>query len=162
MALTDNFFKLIKPELKETFKKEKSYWFPRTDTDENKKFDKRKAGLFKEEFIGSGIVALSSKCYFVKGFNTKDKFSCKGVQQKHNQELITFNNYKKVLMENVKLKAVGKGMRILNDKQVYKMNSDVNENRTIYNYRIEKVGLSCVYDKRIVLSDGISSVPLNI
>jgi hypothetical protein len=53
-------------------------------------------------------------------------------------------------------------MRIFNDKQVHKEKNDVNQNRKIYNYISEKVGLTQKYDKRIVLGDGVSTVPLNI
>jgi len=64
-ALAGNFEDLIKPELKETFELDKYNWFPRTDTPENKAYDKRQPGLFKIEFEGDGIVALCSKAYFV-------------------------------------------------------------------------------------------------
>ena len=41
MAVTDDFEKLIKPEMRGDFEKHKNEWFPRTDTDEHKAYDKR-------------------------------------------------------------------------------------------------------------------------
>jgi len=61
MALSDRFETLIKPELRDEFELDKIYWFPRTDTTENKIYDKRKRGLFKIEYEGDGMVALCSK-----------------------------------------------------------------------------------------------------
>jgi hypothetical protein len=148
--------------MRDEFEKDKSNWFPRTGTKENKAFDKRKPCLFKEEFIGKGIVALSSKLYYVKGFDSKDKFSSKGIQQKHNEDIMNYETYKSVVLDNKMYMATNKGMRIFNDKQITKEKSDVNQNRKIYNYVCEKVGLTQKYDKRIVLGDGISTVPLNI
>ena len=60
-ALTGDLENLIKPELKEEFENDKVNWFPRSDTKENKAYDKRKPGLFKIEFEGEGMVALCSK-----------------------------------------------------------------------------------------------------
>ena len=51
MALSDDFDELIKPALRNEFEKDKINWFPRTDTKENKAFDKRKPGIFKEELF---------------------------------------------------------------------------------------------------------------
>jgi len=79
IALTSNFEDLIKPELIETFELDKCYWFPRTDTAENKDYDKRKPGLFKIEFEGDGIIAFCSEAYFVWG--NKCKYSCKDSQK---------------------------------------------------------------------------------
>lgn len=162
MALTDDFFKLIKPEMKEEFEKDKNRWFPRTDTKEHIAYDKRTAGLFKEEFIGKGIVCISSKLYYVKGFEKKDKLSAKGIQQKHNVDIMNFETYKDVVLRKQFFMAEAKGMRIFNDKQINKEENDVNQNRKIYNYETVKIGLTEKYDKRIVLSDGVSTVPLKI
>ena len=45
------------------YQRDKNNWFPRTDTQENKAYDKRTPGLFKEE-QGQGIIWLSSKTYY--------------------------------------------------------------------------------------------------
>ena len=148
--------------IKEKINKEKNDWLPQNDTFENKLFNRRTPGLFKEEFIGKGIVALSSKMYYVKGFDKKDKLSAKGIQKSHNGDILNYEAYKNVLLNDVTYNAVNKGMRIFNDKQILKVDSEVNENRKIYTYSMEKMGLTQKYDKRIVLEDGISTIPLNM
>ena len=163
MALTDDFEALIKPEMKNEFEKEKHLWFPRTDTDENIKFDKRKAGLFKIEFKGKGIVALAPKMYYVKGFSDKDKVSCKGIQQRNNSNLISFENYKRVVLRDVvKMNATNKGLRIFSNQQINRVDEEKNQNKKIFMYSQEKVGLTAKYDKRRCLEDGVSTVPLDI
>ena len=61
MALTDDFFNLIKDDMKEEFNKEKHYWFPRNDTLENKLFDRRTPGLFIQDIIALSTV-LEVEC----------------------------------------------------------------------------------------------------
>lgn len=52
---------LNKPGLRAEFEKDKDNWFPRTNTPENKAYDKRTTGLFKEEWSGDdGIIGLNS------------------------------------------------------------------------------------------------------
>ena len=59
MALSANDFDdIIKPDLKELYKDEKPNWLV---TDE---YSKRVPGLFKPEFKGKRMIALTSKCYF--------------------------------------------------------------------------------------------------
>ena len=61
MALTDeDFDEIIRPELKELYKDEKPKWLV---TDE---YSKRVPGLFKPEFKGKRVIALTSKCYFAE------------------------------------------------------------------------------------------------
>jgi hypothetical protein len=69
---------IIKPEIQDEYLQDKCDWFPRTDTAEHAKYDKRTPGLFKVEWEGSGIVSLCSKTYYCFG-GEKDKNSCKGV-----------------------------------------------------------------------------------
>ena len=58
MALSANDFDdIIKPEMKELYKEEKKNWLV---TDE---YSKRVPGLFKPEFKGKRMIALTSKCY---------------------------------------------------------------------------------------------------
>ena len=162
MALTGDFESLVIPEIRASYEAERHKWFLRNDTLEKTAYDKRVPGLFKPEFIGKGIVALASKTYFVKGFGEKDKFSCKGIQHKHNTDEISFEKYKSVLFDNTTSLVTNKGMRILNDKQVNNTKTDANQNRRIYGYSIQKIGLSGKYDKRVVLDDKVSTVPLNL
>ena len=66
MALSANDFdEIIKPEMKELYKEEKKNWLV---TDE---YSKRVPGLFKAEFQGKRMIALTSKCYFAD--NGKDE-----------------------------------------------------------------------------------------
>ena len=51
----------VKPELQEHFQQYKHNWLRRTDTEEERLFDKRTPGLFKEEFQGDGIICSCSK-----------------------------------------------------------------------------------------------------
>ena len=52
------------------------------------------------------------------------------------------------------------GFRIFNDKHLKE--STKNQNPAMYNYEVTKVGMTPIYDKRIVLSDKVSTIPLNI
>ena len=171
MALTGSFEDLVKPEMKEDFLKDRNNWFLREDTPENKAFDKRKPGLFKPEFVGKGIVAMSSKSYYVKGFDNKDKLSSKGIQKSNND--LNFELYKNVLFGVGGRHVVkNKGFRILNNKQTSSVLLDgkwINNNtdetqqgRAIYMYEVEKTGITAKYDKRRVLEDKVSTVPLDI
>ena len=79
MALSANDFDdIIKPDLKELYKNEKPNWLV---TDE---YSKRVPGLFKPEFKGKRMIALTSKCYFADNGASQEtipKFSCKGVSR---------------------------------------------------------------------------------
>lgn len=70
---------LVKLELRGEFEVEKVNWFLWMDILEYRVYDKRILGLFKEEWLGVGIIGLSSKIYYC--FGDYDKFSCKGVNK---------------------------------------------------------------------------------
>ena len=148
MALSDDFEKLIKPELKEEFIKERDMWFPRTDSQEHKAFDKRKPGLFKIEFEGDAMVALCPKMYYVRGLKGKDKFSSKGIQHKQNKEVISFEEYKRVLFSGEKTVCSNIGFRFID--------------KNIVTYEVSKSGLTPIYDKRVTLETGVHTHPLDI
>ena len=154
MALTGNFEDLVKPEIREEFKKDYNKWFPRTDTSENFAYDSRKPGLFKVEFEGIGIVALCPKMYYVisdkrdKDGNLKVKYSCKGIQAKHNLVILNFESYKNVLFSGKHNTCCNKGLRFID--------------KNVVTYETIKKGISPVYDKRIVMDDGIHCRPLDI
>ena len=61
----DSVERLIK--LVAQFEQDKCNWFPRTDTPENKAYDKRTPGLFKVEWEEKGIIGLCSKTYYCFG-----------------------------------------------------------------------------------------------
>ena len=137
MALSaEEFDDIIKPEMKELYKKEKKKWLV---TDE---FSKRVPGLFKPEFKGKRMIALTSKCYYadkgvVGGLNCK-KFSCKGVSRRQNE--MNWERYRKALFGSLdKVRNIGFRKR----------------DNYIVTYEQSKLGLSAYYDKRIVHEDGI-------
>jgi hypothetical protein len=111
--------------------------------------------LFKPEFVGKAIVALAPKTYYVKGFGSKDKFSSKGIQKSNCSE-ISFDKYKAVLLNNEKSTVINRGMRIIDNKVMG------TGGRSVFNYELEKVGLSAKYDKRVVMNDKVTTYPLSI
>jgi hypothetical protein len=136
---------VIKPHMKEEYEKDKYNWFPNETTKELKAYNKRTPGLFKVEFEGKSMYAMCSKLYFVEGENY-NKYSCKGIQK--NQNEISKDRFHNVLFNNVKDMCVNKGFRVINNEMI--------------TYIQHKKGLSYYYDKRQVLPDGVSTIPLNI
>ncbi|TYZ57451.1 hypothetical protein PybrP1_010839 [[Pythium] brassicae (nom. inval.)] len=146
------FENLVRAELKEHFEAHKNEWFPRDDTPENAKYDRRTAGLFKEEWRGDGMVSLSSKNYicYLPDAGNKQKCSAKGVQQSggKNANILNPESFKRVVSERITMEATNSGFRI---------------NKCGMSTYIQiKTGLSYFYDKRKVLADGISTAPLDI
>ena len=135
MALSaEDFDEIIKPEMKELYKEEKKNWLV---TDE---YSKRVPGLFKAEFQGKRMIALTSKCYFADsgGDEGIKKFSCKGVSRRQNE--MNWERYRKALFGSLD-KARNIGFR--------------KRDNHIVTYEQSKLGLSAYYDKRIVHEDGI-------
>ncbi|XP_072164571.1 uncharacterized protein [Diadema setosum] len=130
---------LIKPHLRKEYEMDKCNWFPRNDTAENAKYDKRTPGLFKVEREGDGIVALCSKTYYC--FGGKDKFSCKGISKKQND--ITKDVYLKVLQSRVAAGGVNTGFRVVGNGV-----STYSQARNAFTY---------FYPKRKVLDDNVST-----
>ena len=143
---SDDFQSMVRPELKEEFAREKAKWFPRTDTKENAAYDLRLIGLFKQEFFGDGICALMSKTYYCWGDNTSPKFSCKGINKKHNK--ITRQTYLDVLREKKSQSGTNRGFRM--------------HKQRMHTYVQKRDGFSYLYPKRKVLEDGVTTVPLDI
>ena len=133
---------LVRPELREKF--EKCKWFLRTDTSENKAFDKRTPGLFKEEWSGEGIIGLSSKVYYC--FGSYDKFSCKGINKNCNE--INKEKYLNVLLTKQSSAGLNNGFRVVDN--------------AMYTYQQVQDGFSYFYPKRKVLNDGVTILPLDI
>ena len=137
MALSsDDFDEIIKPEMKELYKEEKKKWLV---TDE---YSKRVPGLFKPEFKGKRMIALTSKCYYADNGASQDgsakKFSCKGVSRRQNE--MNWERYRKALFGSLD-KVTNIGFR--------------KRDNHIVTYEQSKLGLSAYYDKRIVHEDGI-------
>ena len=144
----ENFTDIIKPELKKKFDEEKQFWFPRSDSLEVAAFDHREPGLFKEEFIGTSMVALCSKTYCVENHTDtiKSKFSCKGLNKRNFSHPIAL--YKQILNEKTSAGETNRGFRALHN--------------TIFTYTQYRQGLTSFYPKRKVLSDGVSTTYLDI
>ena len=142
MALSANDFDdIIKPEMKELYSEaEKKNWLV---TDE---YSKRVPGLFKAEFQGKRMIALTSKCYFAdsgagashNGGEGVKKSSSKGVSRRQNE--MNWERYRKALFGSLD-KATNIGFR--------------KRDNPIVTYEQSKLGLSAYYDKRIVHEDGI-------
>ena len=134
MALSaKDFDDIIKPDLKELYKDEKPNWLV---TDE---YSKRVPGLFKPEFKGKRMIALTSKCYFAdNGEESIPKFSCKGVSRRQNK--MSWERYKNALFGALD-KVINIGFR--------------KKENHIVTYEQTKLGLSAYYDKRVVHENGI-------
>src|SRR5271165_5108450 len=146
MALTDSFEKLIKPKLQKEFELDRYNWFPRTDTPENEAYDRRKPGIFKEEYNGDGMVALCSKTYYCWG--SKNKHSSKGVQQARNIEILNKENCKSCLDNSKTVSCQNSGFRFIG--------------KAMTTYTQDKIGLNSIYVKGVVMNDGNHIHPLII
>ncbi|EGF78145.1 hypothetical protein BATDEDRAFT_26887 [Batrachochytrium dendrobatidis JAM81] len=93
IAISDESLEVIKPSLKDEFKKDRHLWLERDDTIENKVYDSRTPGLFKLEYEGNCIISLASKMYYYD----ENKFSSKGINKEQNE--ITKQKYVDALKE---------------------------------------------------------------
>ncbi|KAG2820486.1 hypothetical protein PC113_g22593 [Phytophthora cactorum] len=144
----------IKPDLREHFNQHKYDWFPRDYSTDVAKFDRRTPGLFKNEWSGDAMVSLSSKNYicYLPDESYKVKVSAKGVQQGRgrNNHVLSPKGFETVVQDRITLQGTNKGFRLSN------------ETKSIITYSQTKTELSYFYDKRRVLEDDITSVPLDI
>jgi DNA polymerase type B, organellar and viral len=147
MSLSNDFEALIKPEMKADFEKHKNQWFPRTDTFDHEAYDKRTPGLFKLEYTGNGMIALSSKTYYCWG-DSSYKFSSKGVQKARNKEILNKEAYSRCLVNNEMISGQNKGFRFAD--------------KNIKTYEQSKIALTPIYVKGVVMDDGLHIRPLNI
>ena len=130
---------IIKPEMqKEYFNGGKEKFLSTS------KYHEKTPGLFKLEFDGVRMIAISSKCYYAEDENGKVKYSCKGTI--HNQNEMTWDRYMSALNGSIDM-AKNTGFRV-NDNQ-------------IVTYTQIKKGLNAYYDKRIVDDDGIHTYPVS-
>ena len=106
------------------------------------KYHDRTPGLFKEEFRGTRMISLTSKCYYAEDEKSRTKFSCKGVSKKQNP--MSWERYIEALSGSID-KAQNAGFRLLGSG--------------IVTYTQSKLGLSAYYDKRVVAPDGIHTEP---
>ena len=120
-------------------------FFPRT-CECHSSYDKRTQGLFKLEATGVKMIALCSKCYFLKENDARYKMSCKGVQQRR--------------VENVESKF---DTSYFDKTSPMETNMGFRErNQEMHTYRQKKRGFSYEYWKRRVSDDGNHTEPLSI
>ena len=110
--------------------------------------NKKVIGLMKDEFGGDIItefVALRPKaCLYITN-NFIEMKKAKGTKKCVVNKMLRFKDYKKCLFDNGK---------VLKPQQRFK-----SENHEVYTENINKIALSCDDDKRIVISDRITSYP---
>ena len=121
-------------------------FFPRRCCSRHIAFDKRTPGLFKVEAEGNSMIALCSKTYILKQSEDQYKFSSKGVNK--NALTSPFVVYKEVLESGQPHSATNQGFQL--------------HKNTIYTYEQQRSGISYFYCKRIVLSDGVHTKPLDV
>ncbi|KAG2988366.1 hypothetical protein PC121_g10478 [Phytophthora cactorum] len=148
------FQECVKPELRDHFKQHKYDWFPRDYNREVAKFDLRTPGLFKDEWSVDAMVSLSSKNYicYLPDESYKVKVSAKGVQQSRgcNEDVLNPLGFESVVRDRITLRGTNRGFRLSK------------ETKSVITYSQTKTALSYFYDKRQVLEDGISTLPLDI
>ena len=137
--------------MKQAYESAKKNWLA-TD-----KFSDRTPSLFKSEFVGTGVVWLTAKCYLVQNEANENKDSCKGVSKKHND--LHFQRYKDVL--DVFLRT-GRDSE-LEDKDIDKAKNVGFKvyDQGIVKYKQNKLDLFGYYHNRFALDDGIHIRPLD-
>ena len=129
---------------------------------EVQKYQRRTPGLWKVECAADAVIALAPKCYTCFNFASEDlaeddttwwsrklisvKSSHKGVQKSN---VLTPYDFWSVQESTKPRYIINRGIKKDFDKQMK-------------TYRQEKRGLSYLYTKRQVLSDGISTIPLQL
>lgn len=122
------------------------HWFARTCCPHHTAIDLRTPGLFKVEFEGTEMIALSPKTYIVTSLlRNETKYSSKGVNK---TDIFPLSKLKAALFDKKTGYAINRGMRPFNI--------------TIYSYHQNKSAFSYLYCKRIVLDDGFSTKPLDL
>ena len=107
------------------------------------KTQKRTPGLFKEEWVGDGMVCLNSKTYF--GWGKNKKCSQKGLSKRNEFGKET---WKSVLFDEEIVSGTNMGFRMIDGKMV--------------KYSQLRSGLTSFYAKRKVLDDKVTTIPLDI
>ena len=140
----NDFYKDISQDINESFDTS-NYTFDRPLP---KGKNKKVIGLMKDEFGGGIItefVALRPKTYSYITNDFTELKKAKGTKKCVVKKMLRFDDYKNCLFSNGK---------VLKSQQRFK-----SENHSVYTENINKIGLSCDDDKRIVISDGITSYP---
>ncbi|OAJ45355.1 hypothetical protein BDEG_28502 [Batrachochytrium dendrobatidis JEL423] len=131
IAISDESLEVIKPSLKDEFKKNRHLWLERDDTIENKVYDSRTPGLFKLEYEGNCIISLVSKMYYCD----ENKFSSKGINKKQND--ITKQKYVDALKGNATQEFVNNEFKV--------------ENNQMNTYSLTKTGMKLLNDNGFIV-----------
>ena len=107
-------------------------------------YEKRSPGKYKLEFEGEGMICLNSKVYHIWG-ELGCKTSSKGMQERNN---LLKDDFLRVLLERCEHRVTNTGI--------------IDDGTRKLTYTQTKKGLNYFYCKRIVLEDGITTIPLNI
>ena len=108
--------------------------------------DKRTPGLFKVEFVGKQMVALCSKSYVTATETGDFKLSCKEVNKKNLDRLLSV--FQNILKNNKSDKSTNIGFRL--------------QEKKIFTYQENQFGLSYLYCKRQVMDDVIHTRTLGV
>ena len=177
----------MKPTLRAEWDRLKHQWFPRQDTAEHAAYDRRTPGkiilliicricifvpsriyhvfllifcsyivknsnplllgLFKVEWEGDGFVGIAAKSYYCYNINdpTLDKYSSKGIKPTLK---LSREHYLSVLRSKQPVQSTNRGF--------------ITKDHNVLTYALQKDGISYLYAKRKVLSDGISTTYLDI
>ena len=108
-------------------------------------YHKRTPGLFKEEFSGTGIIALNAKTYHTFNASTS-KTSTKGI-------MCNLNSFNKAHFLDT----------LTTKKPVFGTNKGImRKNNSMVTYTQLRSGLSVFYAKQLVCDDGVSTLPINL
>ena len=128
------------------FLQERDRWLVSDKTADNYKNLRRQRGLFKLEFLGSGLIALGSKLYvaFDEG-EINLKKACKGIQRRNN---LRVDAYRHVLATHASIPGHNYSFLFQNNQMI--------------TVETIKTAISYLYVKRYVAADGIHTSPLAI
>ena len=122
-------------------------WHPENCCILEYKRESRTPGKWKIEAEGEQMICLNSKTYILNSKNSiNPKISSKGLSKTNS---FSFGDFSSVLSTQKGVAGENRGFKITPDK-------------SIYSYKQKRTGLSYLYIKRIVLEDGISTIPLNL
>ncbi|XP_070178816.1 uncharacterized protein, partial [Littorina saxatilis] len=158
---------VVHPELREQFYQVYNQWFPAQACDQHEtafqntrlanapwdstlcqactarvQYDKRTPGLFKTEYQGNAFIGLCSKTYFCEG-DSGSKFSSKGLNKNKNK--LTKESYQQVLLTQESGGGTNTGFKT--------------DGKSMFTYSQTRKSLSFFYIKRVIASDGISTLP---
>lgn len=136
---------MLKEGMLEEWLAERHLWIPDDSTPERESFNRRVPGLFKDEAEGCELTALCAKSYLLNRVNRDPKSASKGVQ-KRNTDLLQIDRYNQCLQESIQIAAQNQGFRVYGN--------------TMITYSVSKVGLTPIYDKRLVCMDGVTTLPI--